>query len=145
MSTTAQVPDQLFSEGEVSTSPTAAHAGDQLFSDEETKAPSQAADDTEIPSDVTGFEASGQMAPKAAVDQGQKLMAAGTGAVLAAPLLSEASAPALRYIGQEWGAPAVKALEQAAESHPLVAKVLMHGLEGAGLLKLGQYMKVFGK
>jgi hypothetical protein len=36
----------------------------------------------EIPSDVTGFEASGQMAPKSAVDTGQTLMAAGTGAIL---------------------------------------------------------------
>lgn len=39
-------------------------------------------DDTEIPSTTTGFEASGQMAPKAAVQEGLKNQALGTAATL---------------------------------------------------------------
>ena len=42
MSTTPQVPDTLFSDGEVNT-PTVPHAGDTLFSDEEIHTPSQQA------------------------------------------------------------------------------------------------------
>jgi hypothetical protein len=35
------------------------------------------------------------------------------------------------YITSEWGAPAVKALQTAAEAYPMVAKVIAHGLADA--------------
>ncbi len=153
MSTTAQVPNQLFSDGEVSTTPTVQHAGDQLFSNEEVG-------DSSKPNPYLQQVNTGPLSPSG---QAEKTMGASigdnkaqeeaalkatgeaavaTGAGIAG---SEAAAPAMRYIGQEWGPSAVKAIAEAEKSHPVVAKVLLHGLEGAGLLKLGQYMKVFGK
>ncbi len=63
----------------------------------------------------------------------------------AALLASETAAPALRYMASEWGAPAVKALQAAADAHPLVAKVIAHGLADAGLMGVAKYMKIFGK
>ena len=69
-------------------------------------------------------------------------LALGGGAAL---LGTEAAAPAMRYIATEWGAPAVKALQTAAEAHPIVAKVIAHGLTEMGMLSMAKYMKLFGK
>ena len=52
---------------------------------------------------------------------------------------------ALKHIATEYGAPAIKALSDAAESHPLVAKVIGHALADMGALSLAKYMKLFGK
>lgn len=69
---------------------------------------------------------------------------AGAGAMAAAPVIDMAS-PVIKHIATEYGEPAVKAIKDAAESHPIVAKLLGHALETAALLKMAQYMNVFSK
>jgi hypothetical protein len=78
------------------------------------------------------------------VDMPMHVGAVGTAAA-GAELLGEGAAPALRYMAHEWGAPAVTALEEAAKSHPLVAKIIAHGLADASLMGVAKYMKLFGK
>ena len=72
-------------------------------------------------------------------------VAAGIGvlgpAALAAP--GEVGA-ALEHLHSAYGAPVMKAIEDAATTHPIVAKLLTKGLEAAGLMSLGKYMKIFG-
>lgn len=66
-------------------------------------------------------------------------------AVGAAPFLSEAAAPVLRHIATEYGQPAIAAIKSAAESHPLVAKLITHALETAAGMKMADYMGAFSK
>lgn len=70
--------------------------------------------------------------------------AAGAG-LMAGSVLNEATAPALRHIATEYGEPVLKAIEEAAKQHPLVAKLITHALADAGTLSLAKYIGLFGK
>jgi hypothetical protein len=77
-------------------------------------------EEAEIPSTTTGFEASGQMAPKSAVDAGLKAQALGTGAILGAGI----GIPAL---GPEVGAlasAAIRPVAQLAAKHPIISNAV---------------------
>jgi hypothetical protein len=47
-----------------------------------------------------------------------------------------------RLLGANYGPGAVEAVKATASSHPLVAKILMHGLEYAGAMKVAKVMHV---
>lgn len=70
--------------------------------------------------------------------------AAGAGLAAIEPIFTYAAEPALKYIASEWGAPAIKAIEEAGARHPIVAKLLAHALADAGALSVAKYMKLFG-
>jgi hypothetical protein len=57
--------------------------------------------------------------------------------------LSEAATPVLKHIATEYGAPAMKAITEAAKAHPIVAEVLKYGLGTMSTLKASQYLKLF--
>jgi hypothetical protein len=84
-----------------------------------------------------------QTAPKKAAQTLAAAAGIGVGgtAALAAP--GEIGA-ALEHLHAAYGAPALDAIEAAAKAHPVVAKLLTKGLEAAGLMSLGKYMKLFG-
>ena len=49
-----------------------------------------------------------------------------------------------RLLGANYGPGAVEAVKAAAASHPLVAKILMHGLANVGTLSVAKYLRMFG-
>jgi len=51
----------------------------------------------------------------------------------------------LKHIADTYGPVAVKAIGDAAQAHPIVAKLLTHALETAGGLSLVKYFKLLGK
>ena len=62
----------------------------------------------------------------------------------AAPQAIEAAGSALRFLSHEYGQPAVEALKQAAQQHPVVAKVIGHALADMGVLGVAKWVKLFG-
>lgn len=94
--------------------------------------------------DVSGLTQQ-QVSDTKSAEQTMGKVALGTiGTVAGAPLASEAGA-AMRLIAHEYGAPAITALEQAAASHPFVAKLIGHALVDTGLLGVAKWVKLFGK
>ena len=72
------------------------------------------------------------------------LIAAGTaeGALInagGAPLEAGAKT-VLGHLAKTYGVPAMNAIKEAAEAHPIVAELLKDGLKGWGLLKVGEYL-----
>lgn len=59
--------------------------------------------------------------------------------------IGEGAKSVMGHLASTYGTPAMEAIKAAGESHPIVAKLLMHGLEYAGVAKAAKYLGVFGK
>lgn len=79
--------------------------------------------------DEGGFEGS-----LASGDQGKANFMSGAG-----------GATLLTMLGASYGPEALEAMKAAADSHPLVAKLLAHALANTGTLTVAKYLHMFGK
>lgn len=76
----------------------------------------------------------GEVAPEA----GELINAAGEP-------IGDGAKSVMSHLADSYGAPVMKAIQEAATAHPIVAKLLMHGLEYAGVSKTAKYLGIFGK
>lgn len=59
--------------------------------------------------------------------------------------ISEGAKSVMGHIAETYGAPVLTAIKEASEAHPIIAKLLMHGIETATTLKAGKYLGMLGK
>jgi len=83
-------------------------------------------------------------APKKVAEVLAAAPAIGAGGAAALAGLGEGTA-VLKHIAETYGPVAAKAIGDAAQAHPIVAKLLTHALETAGGLSLVKYFKLLGK
>jgi hypothetical protein len=62
-----------------------------------------------------------------------------------AAALEEGSAAVLSHLATTYGAPAMKAISDAAKAHPILAELIKDGLKTAGATKIFEYMSKYGK
>lgn len=59
--------------------------------------------------------------------------------------ISEGAKSVMGHLAKTYGEPVLTAIKEASEAHPIIAKLLMHGIETATTLKAGKYLGMLGK